>query len=251
VYIFVTYSYPVSTVSVGSVISGYHTVTTSAAGGVLTLVVDAATNSVPLYNAVPVNANPWLIGQNNVSSYIASYKEFVGGVEVLSLAPISITNGTTLVDSAGTQNGTISWGALPANVYVSIGGLGPLGTSTGSGTPTTPTDILGNTGTTNMTGGSTDTVGLAAHPLYPVVSAIATLTSFTEGQVWMILGLIIVVVLLVVSLIIVPAHLAVAGSVVMVADAYLVSQTIWPWWTLIIFSLAWIASLISERTPYV
>jgi hypothetical protein len=113
-------------VSVSGISSGVHTITTSettAAGGTLSLQVDAGIPStITGAGSVPININNWIIDQNNVMPYVTSYVETVSGVEKLKFQPNTIVPGTTLVDRDGTQNGVITFGAN-SGITITYGGI--------------------------------------------------------------------------------------------------------------------------------
>jgi hypothetical protein len=118
---------------VSGISSGIHTITcseTTAAGGTLSLQVDAGTPSTLTgVGSVLDTANNWIIDQNNVMPYMTSYTYTVGGTEKIKYQPATIIAGTALVnlDSSGSYPGAITFGTNNSSVVVALSGsFGPL-----------------------------------------------------------------------------------------------------------------------------
>lgn len=67
-----------------------------------------------LHGAITNNANNWTLMSGNATRYVGSYREYVGGTEVLRYAPATMLTGANLPDLVGSYNGTITWGTNSA-----------------------------------------------------------------------------------------------------------------------------------------
>lgn len=131
IYVIVTYYLDTPTLSVSAtgVSSGEHTVKTIADSTNMTIYVDdVLKDSVALSGAsVPNNVNNWITCSANATPYFNYISENVSGLEVLRYQPNNIIQGTVLPNRAsGGDYGTITWGANPAGITVTVGGLLPV-----------------------------------------------------------------------------------------------------------------------------
>lgn len=181
-YISVTYTSTVTATASG-VTSGEHTIILAADGTDLTLTVDAVEEDSTALSgvSVPGNANNIIWMRNDVSAY-AEYIEYsIGGTLIVRYQPNTIISGTTMPDREGAaQNGTITWGANPGDVSVSVSALIssdepyiPSGTIP-IDSPVVPIGGIGMTGTP----------AIAASPFYPLFQAIKTATALDGSTGW-------------------------------------------------------------------
>ena len=181
-YIVVTYNENKS-VTASGVTSGEHTILLYADGTDFTLDVDGVEeDTIALDGAsVPDNANNIIWMRNDVSAYAEYIKYSIGGTLIAWYQPNTIISGTTLPDREGAaQNGTITWGANPGDVSVSVSAL------ISSDEPYIPSGTIPidspvvPIGGINMTG----TPAIASSPFYPLFQAIKTATALDGSTGW-------------------------------------------------------------------
>ncbi len=86
--------------------------------------------------AVPNSTSDWTISQNDATTYIGSYKHYVGGTLQAWYEPTDIISGTILPDRAttgGTNNGAISWG-INTGITITGGDIMTSASATSLGT---------------------------------------------------------------------------------------------------------------------
>jgi hypothetical protein len=133
--------YPSTSVSVSSVESGEHLITTSLSGGTLSLQIDSDTpETTALVGGVPDTSDDWEFNLNDAMPYMDYLKittAIGGSSEKLWYQPTAMISGTTLPDrdtGDGTDNGVITWGSN-SDLTVTIGDMTPYeSTSYGGGT---------------------------------------------------------------------------------------------------------------------
>jgi hypothetical protein len=141
------------------------------------------------------------------------------------------------------QNGTITWGANPADITITVGGL----VSTSQPLPALPpsagttTDILQPYQQPGWS--SQSEVALQSNPFYPIVDALATYSSFTDMQVWVFFASGFVVLAMIIVFKFMPHILAmlIAGGI---AAGFFVAIGIFPFWVIFIFIVGIIAIAI-------
>ena len=171
---FKTYYIPSAIISAAAQSTGLHDYILSLAGGTLTLKDGVNTlGTASFVGAVVDNANIWAWPGSSTCPYINYIKHTVGVTEVLWYQPNVIISGTNLPDRAvddGSQNAGITWGTNPANVTVSLSGLGAPATiassATSSGLPDVVVDVNGLSAASSM----------ASSPFYPLFDAISTMS---------------------------------------------------------------------------
>ena len=181
-YITITYT-DSRTVTASGVTSGEHTIILAADGTDLTIDVDGTEeDSVALSGiTVPNNANNIIWLRNNVSPYADYLKYTIGGTLIAWYQPNTIISGTTLPDREGAaQNGTITWGANPGDVSVSVSAL------ISSDEPYIPSGTIPIDSPVVPIGGidMTGTPAIAASPFYPLFQAIKTATALDGSTGW-------------------------------------------------------------------
>ena len=108
--------------TVAGVAAGLRTIeTTGVTAGDLTLTVGALTDTDPIA-AVPNNANNW-ISMGGAWGYLSQMTMTIGVTEQLHYHPATMLIGTTVVDETNAYDGTITWGANPAGITVTIGAI--------------------------------------------------------------------------------------------------------------------------------
>jgi hypothetical protein len=223
---------------------------TAVGGGTLTLDVDGTSDSVVVGSGVPDNANDWVIG-SAATPYMDYYKHTVAGTLIAHYQPIAIIVGTALPDREGAaQNGVITWGANPAGVAVTVGGLVSAAQSVSLGTADSSTgDILPVSGGSDWNTEPAVTGALLTNPLRPIVTAVSDNTTLTERQVWVLFGLITVVFITVLVGASVRGHHLITGIASGLAMVWMIVWTVFPIWAVIVVILAVVGGLISERSP--
>jgi hypothetical protein len=248
-----------------------------AAGGSLYLTVAGVTTGVGLNGVSAIDTSSNWTFMSPATPYLDSITVTVDGTLRAYYLPQTIITGTNLPDRAlgdGTSNnGTFTWGTNPAGVITSPLGslvyyaqLYPAPPSLSS----TETDIAPSTGkhgsSYSMPGSNP---ALASNFLHPVVSMFATLTTFSEPQIWVGGGTIFLIIFMMLAwgteyTIINKAtgqvenivatgarHIGLVGIAGMIGTYFLYKYGIYPWWTLIIMGSVCLWSLISERAPSV
>jgi hypothetical protein len=229
-----------------------HSVIASLDGTNSKLTIDGTTASVAL-------------GGYSVTDYSSSYTFCApyynsanitkGGNLVASYQPNAIILGTNLPDRTGnSHNGTFVWGANPSGVSVNLGSLVsssqpvPGGSS---GTTDTP-DIVSPAQPSSSWFGAPDLTSLAASPLYFLVGPFATLSGFTETQVWRFYGAMLVLLLAGAGFLISRGHMVFTGAGQLMG--FLVCwqyYNIFPFWTIILSVIFFFTTLVMERSPTV
>ena len=192
------------------------------------------------FRAAAHNADGWSYGAE---------KSFTVWEQRLWYQPNAVISGTTLPDRSvvGGHPGTITWGANPAGLGTTYGPLMPsiaMPTPSGSYHPESIINPAPPAPTPNPS-------SLTSNILYPIVHLIADNTGFTGKDIviWRILGAILVFGLIIVSWIIIPNHLLMSGIAGELGMAFLISQSVYPWWALLVTSVYLFATLVSERSP--
>ncbi len=235
--------------------TGEHNINVTATGGTTNLLgisVDgAAATTVALAGAsVANNGNSWVL-MSNQTPYWNYYKHTVGGTLVGWYQPASVILTTVMPDRAGAaQNGVITWGANPAGVGVVLGSMTSSGQSSiGGGSDTSTGDILPPVGKTDWRPAAVVSAALQANPMRPIVTAISDNTTLSEYQVWVWLGIILVVFITVLVGANVRGHHLITGIAASAAIILMVVWTVFPLLSLLVVVLAVWGGLVSERSP--
>ncbi len=197
------------------------------------------------------NANNWLWNQNNVMPHIDYITQEVSSVQTIWYQPVTMIIGTALPDRAGaTQNGAITWGANPAGVTVTLGGI-TAGTQPMPGAVAeTPTrDILPEAPASDWFIEPDVSGTLLTNPLRPFVTLLSDTTTLTERQAWTWLGIAFVLAVLMLTAKSVRGHHAITGVATGVAVGACVAQTIFPLWTVVFVVVSIILGAVAERSP--
>lgn len=239
----------------GTVADGTHTVILDDNGANTTLSIDGsvpATTGTDAAVGVGAAVNwEFFRGGGNPSAYLIMANASSGArQEELRYQPITRIVGTTLPDRTGAvaSDGTIVWGANPAGVTVTMGGLlstdPPVAIGPGvGGTRESLPPVGSNWGTDpDVTG------ALMTNPMRPIVVAISDNTSFTERQVWVWGGLAVLIFITALVARVVRGHHLITGIAVCGAIVGLVVMTIWPPWSLVFAAIALFGGVVSERT---
>jgi hypothetical protein len=219
----------------------------------LTLIVNGAVSDTIALGAVsvPNNANNIIIGSSAVS-YIESVSITTGGTLRATYAPTSMIIGTNLPNNStpGSYNGTFTWGANPAGIAVTLGGLVSSGQpDVGSTSSPSPNDRLPESGGGDWFGEPAVAGSLLTNPLRPFVTLVSDNTTLTELQTWRWMGLIVVLLVTAIAVKTVPRHLIIACIAAGVATVAMVVLSIWPLWALAMLVLYVVGGVISERSP--
>lgn len=201
--------------------------------------------------SVPGNANNYIFGGTAVS-YIGSLRVTTGGTLRATYAPASMIIGTNLPNTAapGSYNGTFTWGANPAGIAATLGGLVSSGQpDVGSTSSTSPNDRLPESGGGDWFGEPAVAGALLTNPLRPFVTLVSDNTTLTELQTWRWMGLIVVLLVTAIAVKTVPRHLIIACIAAGVATVAMVVLSIWPLWALALLVLYVVGGVISERSP--
>lgn len=244
--------------SVSNIASGNYTISAGLAGGTARLYIGSSTNSTAFSGSVVNNTSTWELFRGVSSCKSLSYS--VGGVRQLYFAPNDIVSGTTLPDreaTGGVNNGTFTYGVNPLLVTTAWGVMTASGINVPVGTTTTPAEMLppNNSGTSWF--GQPDLAKLATNPIRPFVLIISqnVKTSagvpISESTAWQWLGLAFVLFCTMIAAVSVRGHLLIAGIACGASIGILISQTIWPIWSLVFAGMAIIAGIIAERMPWV
>ena len=245
-----------ATVTIAGVVSGEHTVTVLADTVNLSISVDgsipAGAEIVALAGAsVPDNANDYVWGQNNVAPYLDYITLDVASVEILRYEPVAFIVGTTLPDETGAaQDGTITWGANPGNVTVTLGSLIP-DVDPFAGLTLDPPDIAGDiVDPADMfpTDVSMGTPGTIFDQIFIDMAAIANNTPIQLVW-WFVYGLVSVLTIAIVYK--GSHHLALAGFAQVVVGGMFVAAGIVPFWFIIMNVVAALGLMTAERMPSV
>ena len=131
----VNYYAPDAELIIPGLSSGEYTVNVWADATNFGIDIDGVTaNSTALGGAsVPDNANNWVISNLPYFNY---YSHTVGATHRIQYEPTSYILGTVLPNSLspGTYNGAITWGANPATIDVTVGGMEPFSSPVAPGT---------------------------------------------------------------------------------------------------------------------
>jgi hypothetical protein len=181
--------------------------------------------------------------------YFNYYQHTTSSTLRLTYEPDDIIDGTTLPneENPGTYDGAITFGANPAGLAVTIGGLisSSQPTPVPNIPPDTPTpDIIEPTGTGMESGFGT----LEDNFLYPIVWVISDLSGAPIPIIWIVGAAFILIVIMGLCFAYVP-HQLITGIVGIGLTWLFYSMGIFPWWTLLIMALVMIALIRYERKP--
>ena len=243
-------------VTAAGVTPGAHTpVTVSHSGAQLSINVDGVTTNTATAVAIPNNGNSWVF-MGAYTPYLTSISLTVSGTEVLKYQPVTVISGTTMPDRAGAaQDGTITWGSNPAGITATIAGFSPSGSSSGAGTDDT-TDHVPDTHTSGAWY-APDATALSSHFLYPIVSALAAMSTlngargFNEIQVWCFFALAFVAGMMILAWRVAPGHTGVLGFGMAFGACIVAVLGIWPWFMIVLMIIGVIFGLVTERSPSV
>ena len=195
--------------------------------------------------AVTGNASNWIIGTN--VPYLSYYKHTVTGTLVGWYQPVTIIAGTALPDRQGTaEDGVITFGANPASVTVTVGGLA---SAAGTGTSTeddTPPDILPPSEVSDWFVDPDVAGSLLTNPFRPLVTAVSDNTTLTEIQVWRWYAAIIIVAVMALTWRAIPNHLPLMGITGGAAIALAGAMTVFPWWSMLFGAIFIIGGVFLE-----
>lgn len=235
--------HPTITVSSADASLGEHVIKVTADGSDMKLYIDDVLKDTESLGGQTVydSTNDWLISL----PYFDYYKHTTSDTLRLTYQPDDIISGTTLPNelNPGTYDGTITYGSNPAGVSVSVGGLETYETSY-------PTDAAGSQDIIRPTTAplfDVDLDRLSHNPIQPIVALIADTTNLTERLVWLAGAFVLLFVILLVVLWKTEGQItftAFAGLGFCVI-AYILG--IFPLWTIIVFAIGAVASLIWER----
>jgi hypothetical protein len=190
------------------------------------------------------NGSVWLWDQTNVMPYMNYITEQVNGIEVVNYAPTTIISGTVLPNQLPTiaSSGAFTYGTNPVGVTTTLGNLvGPAVVGVTPSAGPVGADIVKNTTGGNPGNYDPATAGTTGPGSWidPIVSSLVTQynqpaagkpyqgTQVSIQQVWMIIGL---------AVILCSAPVSVALNsmwftllVVLGVEAALCSQTVFPW----------------------
>ena len=246
-YYFIVGGYtPAVTLTATGIVSGDHAIKTVLSGGTFYLYVDNILEDSAAYaGSIIDNAFNWILMRNNSMPYLSYYKHTVGGVLKCWYQPNSIINPSALTDRSGNANsGVITYGANPAGINITLGGLASSTTytTTGAGTDAPPTVI--SVPTTNMFEDTAATGDVL--PAYGIFNRAAASLGLTTPTLYTIMfGFVAIVVFIAVAIAtgaIVPGILA--GALFFGAGA---ATTISPYWLAIFFLLGGIMLLYVLR----
>jgi hypothetical protein len=200
--------------------------------------------------SVPDNANN-IILMSNVTPYLNSYNAYVGGVLQVRYEPNDIILTTVLPDRQGGDHpGAITWGDNPASVRATVGSMSSSGQpSIGAASDTSTSDLLPVVGGTDWRPDAGVSATLQSNPLRPIVVAISDNTTLSEYQVWVWLGIILVIFVTVLVGANVRGHHLITGIAMAATIILLVVLTIFPMLTIIIAVVVILGGLVSERSP--
>ncbi len=254
IYLEINYD-PILSRTIGGLSSGVHTVTASADTTNFTLIVDGTANSTALGGAsVSDNSSNWIWDQGDVMPYTDNITMSVNGTPVLWYQPINIISVASLPNGAsGGDYGVITWGNNPNLVSISVGPLlGAGGVALPSGPPTFAADLAPATSTTSQypTLGTVP-ANLLTNPLHPFMLVMATITHFTEMQIWKEFASFLIVLVVIISLLLFQSHQLISGVVGLIGTGLAISMSIYPWWTIFVAVTYLIGTLVMEKTIYV
>jgi len=230
--------------------SGEHTVKTTADGTNLKIYIDGVEkDSVALSGASATdNSNNWVIGQNNIISYMEYMTIDISSVEKLKYQPDSIISDTTLPDETGSNDGTITWGSNPAGVAITVGSIvssgAPAPSVTGEELPTQdvvppitqPSGFMSTPISTNTT-----------HVLYPLMHTLSDLSGIPIGLTWLlVLALPITILVLIATLKYLHNQFLVLAFVGVTMLVFW-QMGIYPFWIPLIFGFVAAGIVIYER----
>jgi len=156
----------------------------------------------------------------------------------------------TLPDrEAAANDAIITWGYNPSGVDATLGSM------TSSGQPAlwvsseeATSDLLPTAGGTDWDTAPAVTGALLTNPMRPIIVAISDNTTFSERQVWVWLGVILVIFVMALTSRAVRGHYLITGVAAGAVIVFLVVQTIFPIWALVFVILAILGGLVSERS---
>jgi len=183
---------PAVNVTATGISSGEYIVTTSANTTHLRIAIDGTiVDTATLSANVTDNINDWVWGQNNVMPYSDNISISVNGTQVLLYEPVTYIIGDNLPDLAGaSQNGTITWGANPTGVTVSLGSMVSSSQPTPGLAITTPAqDILPEAEVSDWFVVPDISGTLLTNPMRPFVTILSDNSTLTEIQSWRLLAL--------------------------------------------------------------
>jgi len=211
----------------------------------------------------PTYTGGWLLhsvdGGSNWTDYLGwdlMFEEWALS-SVVWYQPISMIVGTNLDDREGTDIGetgaaeedaTITWGANPAGIDVTIGSL--ISSDQPTISPASEAAVLDIVPEgTVPAGGTVNTTDLQDNPLYPVVHVINEYTGYTEEQIWFMGATFIILIIMGIAAVKVPNHLLLAGTIGLVVSGFFTAMEIYQWWMMLVFSFIFVMSILMERKP--
>lgn len=204
---------------------------------------------------VPDTSDDYILMAGDSVPYMEYLTMDIDGTEVLWYEPETMILATALPDRAdgdGAQDGVITWGANPAGVGATLGGMSSSGQpDIGIGVDTSTADLLPEVGGTDWSTEPATGGALATNPLRPIVVAVSDNTTLSERQVWVWFGLILVVFVTAITAANVRGHHLITGIAASITIIALVVWTVFPPWSLVAIVLAVWGGLISERSPTV
>lgn len=238
-------------VTATGVASGEHTVEVTADGVDLKIYIDTVEEDSAAMGALTTvdNANNWIINQNNVLPYMASYKQTVGGTLISHYEPNTYIVGTTLPDREGAaQNGTITWGANPTGVSAVMGSLMPTGSYAAEDEPLATPDAAGEVSMPPEMMRQDPGMESAWDILFPFISPTATTTNTPAVLlVWFLSGAIVIGMIVVAHRFFQNMWLTGVAGIVGVGIG--IAMGAFPGWFLIVAVLSVIGIVTLERSP--
>ncbi len=256
----VTYGDITNTITSASM-SGVRRITDTLAAGAWTLTADTTpvqTNTVQIGSlTVPNNAGAYALIAGNVMpamEYLKVTTAIAPAGEKLWFQPAAIIAGQVLPDrqaTGGAEDGTITWGAMPASVTATLGSLVSLYQPGPSGalTSPSPSDTLPEVEVRDWHTAPDVAGPLMTNPLRPFVLLVSDHSTLTETQVWYFYGLIFVLLVTMVTAGAVRQHYLITGIAMAGAMIALVVMTVWPMWALVFAAMAVVGGLVAERSP--
>lgn len=164
------YYYDGADVTVTDVSTGVHDITLSLSDSTLSLTVDTSTDTSTFNSRAPDSDDDWVFFENDVFVYSGEIEVTVDGTVAATYAPSSMIVGTTLLDETGGNDGTITWGANPAGIDITVGALLPDTSSQATASTTSDSSsFVPETGDSDMTTTGTEGEGL---PFYGLIKGL-------------------------------------------------------------------------------
>ena len=245
---------PVQNVDTTVLTSGAHTfrITSGTGGNFYNTYWDGVPKTTAaITNTLSLGAATGAVFMSNSMPY-ASYLK-VGDAPMTTLTvwyqPATIVSGIVMPDrSAGAHNGSITFGANPAGIAVSLGELTGSAQSPTTTTSTIP-DTLPDVEVSDWFGEPDLPTKLLTNPLRGLVTLVSDNTTLTELQVWRLYGVIFVLIILVLTAVNVHGHYLITGIAAGVAIGVCVAATVFPLWALVFMVGAVLGGIIAERSP--